>query len=187
MRKKRGLALIGLAVLAVAAVLLTMQQHWMFDPTPMPIHHEQQVGDLLYVIDLEKDTFKRGERITVDAAVTNLGDVPLQYVSGSSSCPVHVSLDISRVDSDKPIHLANAPLGHGCTTDLVSSSLEPNQSVSYRSTFLTQYWKMDLKPAPPGTYNVEFKMSRAGEEFFAIGKPQPEEKFAGSSFPIRIR
>lgn len=187
MRKKWVAAFISLTVLGVAAILFTMQQRGMFDSPPMPVHHEQQVGDLLYVIDLEKDTFKRGERITVDATVTNLGDVPLHYVFGSSSCPVHVSLGIHRDDSDKPIELARAPLGHGCTTDFGSSSLKPNQSVSYSSAFLTQYWKIDLKPAPPGTYDVEFKMARAGEEFFATGKPQPEEKFAGSSFPIRIR
>ncbi|GGH71023.1 hypothetical protein GCM10007362_07730 [Saccharibacillus endophyticus] len=44
-----------------------------------------------------------------------------------------------------------------------------------------------LNDAPPATYRVEFKMSNAGEEFFTTEKPQPEEKFAGSSFPIRIR
>lgn len=184
--RKKSLYAIGLLT-ALAATVLFLGLRGAFNGPPKPIHHEERVGDLLYVIDLEQDVYKRGEIIRVNAAVTNLGDVPLTYISGSSSCPRHVSVDIIHEKRGEPVRLAPAPTRYGCTSDLNSSTLEPGQSETNEYGFITRYWEIDSKSAPAGTYRVHFKMARADESFFAKGKPEPEEKFAGSSFTIRIR
>lgn len=175
------------AVVGMMPLILGLRAAGVFDGPPQPVHHEERVGDLLYVIDMEQDTYKRDEKIVVQSAVTNLGDVPLTYMSGSSSCPIHVSVEIVHEQQGDPIHLAPAPLGHGCTTDLSFSTLQPGKSQSGEDAFMTRYWKIDSIPAPPGLYRVQFMLPRVDENYLVSEIPEPEKQFAGSSFTIRIR
>lgn len=184
MRKKILLAAFLLVTLISVLLLFEKQEPETANIPSKPVHYKERIGDLLYEIDMEQDVFDKDEPIPIKAKVTNLGDEPLVYYVGSSSCPLNISLKV--VHSKKGSSLWNGI--EACTADLVISTLEPSQSTEKEETFSGELYNGGrIKKAPSGTYNVEFSMVQPHEGDPVPGDIQPTEKFAGSSFTITLR
>jgi hypothetical protein len=65
----------------------------------IPIYQKETIGSLAYGIQLDKNQFGLDDEIEVYAKVTNVGKETITYVSGSSSCPKHVVIDIVHQES----------------------------------------------------------------------------------------
>ncbi|MFC5653853.1 hypothetical protein ACFPYJ_33035 [Paenibacillus solisilvae] len=121
------------------------------------IYHKETIGSLAYEIQLAKNQYGFDDEIEVNAKVTNLGKETLTYVSGSSSCPSHLSIDI--VDQESNTRLATEQ-GKACTSDLRTSKLDPGQTVEDKWVFIPKQWiKSELEPANAGIYDVKVALS----------------------------
>ncbi|WP_166246490.1 hypothetical protein [Paenibacillus turpanensis] len=135
-----------------------------------PVQYEKTVGDLSYVIRLSKQQFERNEEIPVYAKVTNLGNETLTYVKGSSSCPVHISVEIINQESMKSLaHKQESDIPAACTADLIKAQLKPNQTIEQEFVFIGKHYggrilesptpRIKLDPAPPGIYKVQISLT----------------------------
>ncbi|NGZ74448.1 hypothetical protein [Saccharibacillus alkalitolerans] len=185
--RRKGKWMIAVGIALFAAVLAWAGSSDVF-VRPKPIHHVERVGDLLYTIDLEQDIYERGDMIRVRAAVQNLGERTFNYISGSSTCPTDVKIDIAHAKQGEKVRLGFQK--HACTTDLGFGSLAPGQSTGNEEVFSTEYIQgNDSPPAPAGLYEVKFDLHPFEGEIPSLDEPSsaPDGPPTGSSFKIRVR
>ncbi|MBB3112162.1 hypothetical protein FHS18_004240 [Paenibacillus phyllosphaerae] len=116
-----------------------------------PIAIQETIGDLAYEVHLDQDRFGLDDKIIVRTKITNLGSEKLSYVSGSSSCPRHADVNIAHEQSGT--QLTNP--SQICTSDEVTSILEPGKAAEGEIEFLPEQWKGNkLVPAETGAYEV---------------------------------
>ncbi|CAN7743695.1 hypothetical protein [Paenibacillus sp. LjRoot56] len=153
MKKK---LIIGLIIIAIAIVVLVFPQK----PRNIePIQTQVTIGNLVYDIQLDKNQFSRYEEISVHTKVTNIGNETYTSLSGSSSCPSHLSVEIVHEKSKKELSIKP---GGDCTADLATSKLIPNQTVEDTDTFIPkQLEQYGLKRAKTGSYEVRVALPRS--------------------------
>ncbi|TYP79857.1 hypothetical protein [Paenibacillus methanolicus] len=150
-------ALVAIVIAAVAAYLYEANRSPAFEEGP--IHIRQTVGGLAYDVRLASNRILAGDEIAVDVKITNTGEKPIVYISGSSSCPVHAVVDIAHRATGA--RLAEKP-GAICTADLVASELKPGQTADDRVLLTTSVWRSSgEEPAPLGDY--EFAVALPSE------------------------
>lgn len=150
MKKKYFLAI---AIIVIAAAVFVIAKR----PTNIePIHSKITVGNLTYEIQLNKNQYNRYETITVHTKVTNIGNETYTYLSGSSSCPSHLSVEILHEETKNELSIKP---GGDCTADLRSSKLAPNDTAEDTDTFIPKYWGgASLKRAKIRTYEVRVSL-----------------------------
>jgi hypothetical protein len=123
--------------------------------TKAPIVHKETIGDLAYEIRFAKNEYGMNDDIEVEAKVTNIGKKTLIYVSGSSSCPTHVGLEVINKE-DSNMRLALKPSDEPCTADLGHSELAPGETIESNWIFIEKYYVNNkLVPADPGTHVIK--------------------------------
>ncbi|MFC5650339.1 hypothetical protein ACFPYJ_14610 [Paenibacillus solisilvae] len=176
MKKKVILGLVAvLGIAGIASAVMANEGFTKKEPQKsikiVPIHHKETIGDLVYEIQLSKNQFDLDNEIEVYAKVTNIGKETMTYVSGSSSCPNHVVIDIVHQESNTSLAIKQ---GEACTSDLGTSILAPAQTVEDKWIFIPKQWiNSKLEPALTGTYDVEVALPPESIEFT---EDQPEAK-----------
>ncbi|GMK49170.1 hypothetical protein PghCCS26_63000 [Paenibacillus glycanilyticus] len=135
-----------------------------------PCH--QTIGSLAYEIQLDKNHYLLNDTIRVHAKVTNVGTEPITYHSGSSSCPLHIGVEI--VNQESKLSLEGQPIiKSACTTDDNNSELAPAQTVEDDWTFYTpKKWRPSkIKNSYAGIYDVKVGLFPATSVFLS---EQPE-------------
>jgi hypothetical protein len=94
-------------------------------PMASKVQYNETIGDLAYEVSLPRAQFGLNDEIEVYSKVTNLGKDMLTNVKGSSSCPIHVNVQIVNQESMKS--LAFKAVDQACTADQAKSRLEPAQ------------------------------------------------------------
>jgi len=182
MKKKTimGLAVLGIAALvSIASLIFSARKE---QTSIVPIHHQETIGDLAYEIKLDKTTFDSKDDIVVHAKVTNIGKETIPYVSGSSTCPTHVSIAIIQQESKE--ELAIKPNDRPCTADWGTSKLVPGQTVEDSGIFISKTWvNSELEPALPGTYEVKVSLPNHTE----LPGSEPKEPRAVAKTQINLQ
>ncbi|MDQ0113433.1 hypothetical protein [Paenibacillus harenae] len=185
MKNKRLFSLAAFLAVASAASLAAFTDAFAMNgsrsfPEPVaPIHHQETIGDLAYEFRLNSNQFSLNDEIEVYAQVTNKGDEPINYTSGSSSCPTHVGVDL--VHQETNTRLAIKQDDRACTADLVTSTLAPGHTVHSTWTFIPERWQdSKLILGDIGDYDVLVSLHEASSPFAQL------QQFAPSSATITL-
>lgn len=146
---------------------------WMHKQTVFAPYH-QTIGSLAYEIQLDKNQYLLNDTIKVHAKVMNVGTEPITYYSGSSSCPLHIGVEI--VNQESKLSLEGQPImKSACTTDGHNSKLAPAQTVEDDWTFYTpKKWRPSkIKDSYAGIYDVKVGLFPATSVFLS---EQPKKR-----------
>lgn len=170
MKNKRLLSLVAALAVASAASLAAFTNVFAMNGSQRsmepaaPIHHKETIGNLAYEFRLDSNQYSLNDEIEVYAQVTNKGDEPITYTSGSSSCPTHVGVEL--VHQETNTRLATKQSGRACTADLVASKLAPGNTVHGTWTFIPEQWQdSKLIPGDIGDYDVLVSLPDANSPF----------------------
>lgn len=189
MKKKVILGLVAvLGIVGTTSVVMSNEGFTMGETTQsqtkmVPIHQKATIGNLEYEIQLDKNRFGLNDEIEIYAKVTNVGKEKMIYVSGSSSCPNHVVVDIAHQETNTRLAIKQ---GETCTADLGTSELAPAQTVEDTWIFIPKQWiKSKLEPADAGTYDVKVALPPQSIHF-TEDQPQAENERIGTETQITL-
>lgn len=111
--------------------------------------------NLNFEIELNQQSFDLDDEIIIRATATNIGSSNFVYVSGSSSCPSHLSIKVISQQTGHQLMIKPTNESRECTDDLNVSELPPQESVMKEAIFLPkELIGTSSVPANGGTYDV---------------------------------
>jgi hypothetical protein len=120
-----------------------------------PIVIQDTINGLNFYVELNKDTFSKGEEIRVKAKVTNERGTTLTHVIGSSSCPTPIKILITKPDEGYQL-LEKGTENLVCTDDYGWGPFKPNETLEIDAVYVQKIRNSpSKKEAPRGTYEVK--------------------------------
>jgi len=121
-----------------------------------PWLYQESKGNIAIELKFKYELFNLGDEIAIAATATNTSDKVIQYESGSSTCPVHISLSVVSKETGRELVSKPSDETRECTTDVNVTNLKPGESISETKVFLAREWAhAEQEQAYGGEYEVE--------------------------------